>query len=417
MLYRAAAFLVKWALKEFFCEIHVQGEKPVTEGPVIVVGNHPNMMFDAFIVGVTINRPLWFLGKSTLFEIPVLGSVLPALKVVPVYRQQDNPPTVSKNASVFEKVCERLGSGDAIALFPEGTSMGERRLYPIKTGASRIAFQTLSSYPDVEDIPLQPVGITYSHLSNFRSSVTVTIGPPISGRSYYSGDMEDRERVRALTEALSKALREVTVEVRDPEDAHLVDLIGSLYTTAGIGENDFTRLKLIAHHVNTARDTRTGEALPIVSDLENYCQKVRRTGLSDNEQLDSPLPSLPALVFSIPVLFGAITHAIPYRLTGPIALRLADDKMYVASYKLVCGLILFLLTYSLIAGIALFAGCDLATVILLLCAVITCGVMANAFMGDILIFLYDLLPDSKNPLVSIRAERDRLIQSLDTLRT
>ena len=413
MIYQATSFFVHWALREFFCEIHVEGTVPSSEAPAIIVGNHPNMMFDAFIVAATVQRKMWFLGKSTLFDMPVLGWLLPALRVVPVYRRQDNPTAVGKNEGIFDKVCSRLGAGDAIALFPEGTSMGERRLYPIKTGAARIAFQTLHRYPEIEDVPIVPLGITYSHLRNFRGSVTVFVGESLSSRAYASDDPEDRDQVKALTASLETALKDVTVEVPDERDAELVDRISSLYRTASIGSNDFERMKAVAHYVNSSRDKDTEEAKELVDRMEQFSQDLRALGLSDNEPLDSRISAGFALLATLPVTVGALIHSIPYHLTGPLAMKMADDKMYVATWKLVLGLSFFLLTYVVLLVLAWYAGASWPLLLLLFSICVTSGGLANRHFGDVLLFWYGCLPGSLNPLGRLRTERNSLIERLE----
>ena len=59
-----------------------------TEGPAILVGNHRSY-FDALAIGYTVSqvgRPLRFLGKKEVFDVPVVGQLASALGGIRVDR-------------------------------------------------------------------------------------------------------------------------------------------------------------------------------------------------------------------------------------------------------------------------------------------------------------------------------------------
>src|SRR5690606_33146558 len=104
--------------------------------------------------------------------------------MVPVYRRQDDPAEVGKNSEMFAQVAAGLLDGRAIAIFPEGVSLGLRRLSPMKTGAARIALQTESEANFSAGLRIQPIGITYADMREFQTTVTVYAGAPIEVQSY-----------------------------------------------------------------------------------------------------------------------------------------------------------------------------------------------------------------------------------------
>ncbi|NDC38495.1 MAG: acyltransferase, partial [Proteobacteria bacterium] len=130
MLYRLVKLLIGVALREFFSKITVRGN-PLEQGPTLVVGNHQNFALDSLLIALCFKRKLWGLGKATLFEIPLLGWILRSLGVSPLYRKMDDPSKLSKNTETFDAVAKLLGAGNAVMLFPEGISLGERVLQPI----------------------------------------------------------------------------------------------------------------------------------------------------------------------------------------------------------------------------------------------------------------------------------------------
>ena len=66
---------LRLALWVFFRNIDIRGRGKVPEGvPLIYVANHPNVMMDPLIVGLkTPGVVPHFLGKGTLFEVPLFA--------------------------------------------------------------------------------------------------------------------------------------------------------------------------------------------------------------------------------------------------------------------------------------------------------------------------------------------------------
>ncbi len=61
----------------------IQRERVIQTGPVILVMNHQSF-FDPPLAGNACDRPIFFLAKKTLMNVPVLGWLLPKLNVIPV---------------------------------------------------------------------------------------------------------------------------------------------------------------------------------------------------------------------------------------------------------------------------------------------------------------------------------------------
>jgi len=77
-------------LRIFFPRIEISniGRVPA-RGPVILVVNHPNGLIDPLFLLCLSPRPVSFLAKAPLFDMPVIGWFVKTLGSIPVYRRQD----------------------------------------------------------------------------------------------------------------------------------------------------------------------------------------------------------------------------------------------------------------------------------------------------------------------------------------
>ena len=192
-LYRFFKLILRPALAVFFQRVEVRGREHLLEnGPILVVSNHPNTLMDPILVGMLWRRPLSFLAKSPFFR-GITGVVLRAAHAVPLYRKEDleskngDKPAETlteterdaRNEEAFRASFELLGGrGGALLIFPEGSSILERRLRPLKTGAARIALGTEARYYWAARLNIVPVGLNYADAQRFRSRVFISVGAP-----------------------------------------------------------------------------------------------------------------------------------------------------------------------------------------------------------------------------------------------
>ena len=149
-------------------------------GPVILAANHLSYM-DIFAVSLladSARRYPVFLAKSSLFSIPVLGTVIARLGQLPVYRDQADA------ALVLRQAAELAARNDACVIFyPEATCTRDPEQWPMvaKTGVARLALE--------QNIPVVPIAhwgaqriLPYgSFVPKFlpRKTVQIAAGPPV----------------------------------------------------------------------------------------------------------------------------------------------------------------------------------------------------------------------------------------------
>lgn len=84
----------------------------------------------------------------------------------------------SKDRQVlFKGTIEALSRGEAVALFPEGTSYTEPRIMQVKDGAAWAAMEYTKwrkenpDRKDLQDVTIVPASIVYTNKTKYRSSV------------------------------------------------------------------------------------------------------------------------------------------------------------------------------------------------------------------------------------------------------
>lgn len=158
-----------------------QGQEhiPRTGGAVIVVNHISNLdpiVFGQFLAYT--GRYPHYLGKASLFRVPVLGRIITACGQIPVERGTANA------AQALSRAVEAVRSGRTVTVYPEGTITLDPDLWPMngKTGAARIALETC--------VPVIPaatwggqdiLGAKQMHWPRLfpRRTLRVIAGPPV----------------------------------------------------------------------------------------------------------------------------------------------------------------------------------------------------------------------------------------------
>jgi len=187
LLYR----LFKWSIVSPVLHTYFRGriygaENVPQKGRLLVVSNHASD-FDPLLLSCCVGRPVAYMAKEELFQVPVLRQAIQAYGAYPVKRG-------SADRSAMKAAIASIQSGWATGIFLDGTRTPDGRIADPKVGAAWIAAKTQS--------PLLPVSLWGTH-AIFRkgsamprpTSVTVRIGelilPPTSS---------DRSELEAITQ-------------------------------------------------------------------------------------------------------------------------------------------------------------------------------------------------------------------------
>ncbi|MFH1851867.1 MAG: lysophospholipid acyltransferase family protein [Candidatus Neomarinimicrobiota bacterium] len=368
MLYRFAKLLAVRAVKLFYHQVNLKNiENIPLSGPIIFTANHPNTMMDPLLIGFACSRGLHFLAKSTLFNRPLNKWFLDRLKIIPVYRRQDNPDEMDKNRLTFEHCYRLLEQGKCILIFPEGVSSVERTLNRIKTGAARIGFGAEERNDFQLGVKIIPVGLNYSDLIRFRSDVYIRFGKPIDLAAFRETYQEDQvEAVHLLTRQVETALEKLTTTLRELDLAAIVAGLESIYKRELIVDmglkirdknDDFAVTKGLIKAVEWFYEHQPERVENFKKLLDRYLKNLDRLHLKDEFLAPADrrigiwkrIQVFLFLVLGFPVyLLGLINNYLPYQVPRWYTNRFVSNKEWYAPMKLIAGAAVFLLYHGLL---------------------------------------------------------------------
>ena len=399
-------------------------------GPVILVGNHPNGLVDPVLLAGTTGRPVRFLSKAPLFDMPVLGRILRGIQALPVYRAIDGADT-AQNRATFEAVHRALGAGDVVGLFPEGLTHSQPQLERLKTGAARMALGAEAAAGGRLGVRIVPVGLLFRRKRRFRSRVATWVGEPIDASAFAppsagEGVTEDereaaeRQAVLKLTGRIAEGLRAVTLNLDRWEDLPLLELAERIWRP-GEGRR-VARLRALAEGARALELQRPERLAELREDLAAFgrrldCVEVAAEDLAlrytPRRVLGFVAHNLFVLLLGLPLAFlGTLLWWLPYRLTPPLA-RLSDPSPEtLATSILLAGLVVFPVWW-MACGVGLFflAGWPLALA----------GALAAPFLGLFALAYGERRGEARDDLavflrLGLRGRlKDRLVRQRDAL--
>jgi len=179
---------------------------------VLLCNQSPNNFIDSFVWAPPCGARSTTLATAALFRNPLGARFLLTAGAIPVYRKQDDPGRMERNADAFAACAAAFEHGALIAIYPEGTTHAEARVQRIKTGAARIALAWEATHP--RTLTVLPVGLTFEARKSFRARVLVSFGPPLPLHAYANAYREDPVKaVDALTGHLQEAMEAEVVNV------------------------------------------------------------------------------------------------------------------------------------------------------------------------------------------------------------
>lgn len=383
LVYRFARRVVGLVLAVFFDRVECSGvEKVPGDCPILFAANHPNEMLDPFMIGRFHSGKVYFLAKSTLFAFAPFGWLLRQLGGIPIYRQRDAGSEMSRNQDSFRECYSALERGEAIGIFPEGTSHSGPSLLPLKTGAARIVLGAEAANGFELGTAVVPVGLHFLDRDEFRSDAVALFGEPIRTAAYREAYQADPQAAaRELTVTLEAALRALTLNLREKDEELFLEQLRKIfkhelpgYLPGPDAADQVALTRGLADAYYRLCESAPDRVHRLRRRIAAYLRFLRIARIRPGAADFTPVSALAYLCWTVPLgllllpiaAHGLFHNWLPYRIPGWYV-RSADlDEVEHATFKIAAGLITFPLFYALqtAAVFALF-GAPLATVYLL----------------------------------------------------
>lgn len=185
-----------------FGRLRIYGRDNVPRsGGVLLAANHTSYIDPPLVgVGAASVRPVWFMAKSELFAIPVLGPIISRMHAFPVKRG-----TADRQA--LRHAHELLGRGAALTVFIEGGRSDDGRLLPPELGVAMMAVKAGAPIVPTALIDadhLLPRGGKFFHFCR----VKVVFGEPVE-TAHLAGKHTDRHTLVEVSETVMRRLAEL----------------------------------------------------------------------------------------------------------------------------------------------------------------------------------------------------------------
>lgn len=212
--YRLAVRLFGAIYRVMGYQFDVRGTELIpTDGPAVIAGNHIGFLDFTFIgyAARPQGRLIRFMTKSQVFEIPLVGRLVRAMRHIPVERRS--------GARAYRQGLRLLDAGEVVGVFPEATISRSWLLKPFKRGAAGLAVN--------QNVPLIPVVVWGGHriytVDKHRSlrrriPVSIRVGEPLLTADGESVDQLSTRLHVAMEQLLAEAISSYPEMPRDEAD-------------------------------------------------------------------------------------------------------------------------------------------------------------------------------------------------------
>lgn len=178
-------------------DLKVYGKQNVpVRGGALLLTNHQSFL-DPALLGVQLHRPISYMAKSELFEIPIFGGAIRAVHAFPVKQGRGD-------VGAIKQTINRLHEGHLLNIFPEGSRTENGEIGPIQSGVVLVIKRAA--------VPLIPVALDGSFdawprsRKIFRSRpIRVMFGPPLK---------IDGLKADEIVALVDRTLREMLAQLR-----------------------------------------------------------------------------------------------------------------------------------------------------------------------------------------------------------
>ena len=284
MLYQFLHSIFRLSQKIYFGEICIKGnnEIPLNEANIII-SNHPSAFMDPIIIGINLKTSIYFLAAEEFMGGKKMSKFLASnFNMIPIYRPSTRPEETYKNIDSFSKCYDALNDKKSILIFAEGHSETQYWLDPLKTGAARIAIETLKNNKKLKKINIISLGLNYSNPHIFRSSLYFNVDKILELKQKHSYNKN------TLTNQLQLNLSEALCVIKKEHSSwqeFLLKIFDIEYNTILDLKEKYLKKKLFIKNINELEgiDKKSFDLLRIK--IINLKKELEKNNLSVDELL------------------------------------------------------------------------------------------------------------------------------------
>ena len=380
--------MIRWisrrSLRWFYRDICFLGQEHIpANGPVLLIGNHPNDLPDVLAGFFTTRRPVRYVATISATMLPLASSTYRAMGVIPVMRVRDVRKMRARgldvgavNKSAFDEVQAAFGLGHIVGAFPEGGVHDTSMVGQFRAGVAKMALSSVYGGAN-NDLSIVPFGLQYEAPQRARSDLTVVIGRPLRVREFLAdaADAGHPAHAVALSTRLRRALLAVTRNSHSWETAavrdRLVAAVAALTSADGASllETASARQHRCADLVEVndrAGHSAPDDTVPWRTIADPISAAVREAGGIDTSALDTTRvlvaagvrasnPRWPSALWvavaALPALVGLALHAPLWAAVRRTARHLTEVRTDYAAKAILPGLHLIFLGYLMLGGL------------------------------------------------------------------
>ncbi len=212
------------------------------ESPALILSNHASWL-DIIVLGAI--APVVFVAKSEVADWPLFGWLAKLQRTVFVERERRH-----KTGDAARAMSDRLIGGDAVVLFPEGTSSDGIRILPFRSALIGSVHHAIGDSTHHDRVTVQPVSLAYVRYGG------VPVGRALRDKVAWYGDVD---LVPHLLGVFSSGAVDVTVSWGEPIG---YGMTANRKEIAREAENAVRRMTARALRSPAAQPSATDEAMP-----------------------------------------------------------------------------------------------------------------------------------------------------------
>ena len=189
------------------------------------------------------------------------------------------------NSQLYKEAYLKLHEGNAVCIFPEGTSHDRSDLISLKAGVALMSLGAMANH-NTKNIKVLSCGFTYFNRDKFRSDVIVEFGIPFQIPEDWGKLFKENKNVpiSITLKEIENRMKAVTFTAPSFKEYYLLSFTRDLYIPNNINLNteDYTEIsKRISKCYNQFKDLK--DALHLKKRIFRYMKELENVSLEDNE--------------------------------------------------------------------------------------------------------------------------------------